>query len=121
MWKVPVPLTRPTCSTPMVLFSCHWVMVMMSVVLKGPTLVRQENCVPTPSVVGEVKVMETASFIQLTCLSIWRSSSQRTSGETLMWLEIWIVGTSRGYGGEGERSARTMDLLVAPKRLTLYI
>jgi hypothetical protein len=27
----------------------------------------------------------------LTCLSMWRSSSQRTSGETLMWVEIWIV------------------------------
>ena len=88
MWKVPVPFTSPVCSTPMVLFSSHWVMVIRSVVLKGPTLVRQENCVPTPSVVGERKVIETASFIQLTCLSIWRSSSQRTCGETLTLTEI---------------------------------
>ena len=99
MWKVPVPFTSPTCSTPMVRSSSHCVMDMMSVVFRGPTLVRQENFVPTPSVVGEIKVIDTASFIQFTCLSIWRSSSQRTWGETLISLDIWIVAIEERLWG----------------------
>ena len=82
--KIPEPLTSPTCSTPMAFCSSQRVIVMLSVVLNGPTLVRQVNEVPTPSVDVERKLIAAASFIQLTCLFICRISSQRTTGVALI-------------------------------------
>ena len=52
----------------------------LSVRRMGPTLVSQSKVVPAPEVVGEVKRMATASCIQSTWSSTWRTTSQTSAG-----------------------------------------
>jgi hypothetical protein len=65
--KRPLPVTVPTCETPIAALGTHSVISIRSVRRSGPILVSQSNVVPTPLVDAEVNRIASASAIQSTC------------------------------------------------------
>ena len=66
----PVPVTRPTCRTPIAAVGVHSVISIRSTSLNGPTFVSQRNAVPTPRRRSVWNRMATASCIHETWSSI---------------------------------------------------
>ena len=62
--KRPVPRTTPRCSMPMTAAGSHSVTRIRSVVVSGPTRVRQSRLAPTPACWSVTNSIDSASAIQ---------------------------------------------------------